>query len=55
MAKVRFSVAKWCNQVSPMSHKVGLGLVEAATNTFDSLALDLVSAKTGRASLARFY
>ena len=52
MAKVRFLVVKWCNQVSPMSHKVGLGWVEAATKTFESLALDLVTVKTGRASLA---
>ena len=48
MAKVRFLVVKWCNQVSPMSHKVGLGCVEAATKTFESLALDLVTIKSDR-------
>jgi hypothetical protein len=52
MAKVRFLVVKWCNQVSPMSHKVGLGCVEAATKTFESLALDLVTVKTARTSMA---
>ena len=52
MAKVRFLMVKWCNQVSPTSYKVGSGWVEATTNTFDSLVLDLVSLKTGRASMA---
>ena len=52
MAKLRFLVVKWCNQVSPMSHKVGLGWVEAATKTFESLALDLVTVKTARTSMA---
>ena len=52
MAKVRFLVVKWCNQVSPTSHKVGLGWVEAATKTFESLALDLVTIKSDRTSIA---
>ena len=52
MAKVRFLVVKWCNQVSPMSHKVGLGWVEATTKTFESLALDLVTIKSDRTSIA---
>ena len=45
-------MVKWCNQVSPTSHKVGLGWVEAATKTFESLALDLVTVKTARTSMA---
>ena len=39
---------------SSICHKEVYGRVEAATNTFDSLALDLVTEKTGRASLASF-
>ena len=45
-------MVKWCNQVSPTSHKVGLGWVEAATKTFESLALDLVTVKSDRTSMA---
>ena len=52
MAKVRFSMVKWCNQISPTSHKVGQGWVEAATKTFDSLLLDLDTVKTARTSMA---
>ena len=44
-------MVKWCNQVSPTSHKVGLGWVEAATKTFESLALDLVTIKSDRTSI----
>ena len=51
MAKVRILKVKWCNQVSPTSHKVGLGWVEAATKTFESLALDLVPIKSDRIQL----
>ena len=52
MEKVRFLMVKWCNQASPTSHKVGLGCVEAATKTFESLALDLVTIKSDRTSIA---
>ena len=45
-------MVKWCNQASPTSHKVGQGWVEAATNTFDLLAIDLDTVKTARASMA---
>ena len=52
MAKVRFSMVKWCNQISPRSHKVGHGWVKAATKTFDSLSLDLDTVKIARTSMA---
>ena len=52
MAKVWFLVVKWCNQVSPKSHKVELGWVEAASKTFESLALDLVTVKSDRTSIS---
>ena len=45
-------MVKWYNQVSPMSHKVGLGWLEAGTKTFESLALDLVTVKSDRTSMA---
>ena len=45
----------WFDYTTATDSKVSWDWVEAAANTFDLLALDLVSAKTGRASLASFY